>query len=249
MIKQMKFGLIGKNITYSFSRKYFSEKFLKLELDNYSYDNFDLQKIDEFPSIIGKNIKSIQGLNVTIPYKLDIFKYIDEIDEDAEIIGAVNTIKILENGRLKGFNTDAYGFEQSLKPLLRNHIKSGLILGTGGASKAVAFVLDKLNIEYKYVSRNPINNQTVSYDELTEDIMMRHHLIINCTPIGTHPKIDDSPNIPYQFITNGHFLYDLIYNPSETQFLSIGKEKGAVIKNGLQMLELQADKAWEIWTS
>ena len=249
MIKKMRFGLIGRNISYSFSRKYFSDKFSELKLDNYSYDNFDLQTIDEFPSVIGESIQSIQGLNVTIPYKLEVFKYLDEIDEDAKIIGAVNTIKILENGRLKGFNTDVFGFEQSLKPLLKKHVKSALILGTGGASKAVAFVLNKLNITYKFVSRTPKNIQTISYDELTKDVILNHHLIINCTPIGTIPDTDSSPNIPYQFIANKHFLYDLIYNPSETLFLSKGKEKGAIIKNGLQMLELQADKAWEIWTS
>lgn len=245
----MRFGLIGKNISYSFSRKYFSQKFSELKLNNYSYDNFDIKEIDEFPTIIGGNTDSIQGLNVTIPYKLEVFKYIDEIDDDALVIGAVNTIKILDNGRLKGFNTDVYGFEHSLKPLLKKHVKNALILGTGGASKAVAFVLNKLNIEHKNVSRNPRNIETFSYDELTENVMLNHHLIINCTPIGTHPSADDSPNIPYQYLTNKHFLYDLIYNPSETIFLSRGKEKGAIIKNGLQMLELQADKSWEIWTS
>lgn len=249
MVKKIRFGLIGKNISYSFSRKYFDKKFSELKLNNYTYDNFDLEEIDEFPAIIGENIGSIQGLNVTIPYKLEVFKYIDEIDDDALAIGAVNTIKILDNGHLKGFNTDVYGFEHSLKPLLKKHVKSALILGTGGASKAVTFVLNKLNIKHKYVSRNPKNIETFSYDELTENVMLNHHLIINCTPIGTHPSSDVFPKIPYQYLTNKHFLYDLIYNPSETLFLSKGKEKGAIVKNGLQMLELQADKAWEIWTT
>ncbi len=249
MAKKIKFGLIGKNISYSFSKKYFTEKFINLKLDKYSYENFDLKNIDEFPLVLDKNRDMLQGINVTIPYKQEIFGYLDEIDEDARTIGAVNTIKILKNGKLKGFNTDVYGFEQSLKPLLKNHIKNALILGTGGASKAVAFVLNKLGIGFKFVSRKSSNELSILYEQLTEDVMNSHHLIINCTPIGTYPKIENSPIIPYHFLTNSHFLYDLIYNPSETLFLAKGKEKGAIIKNGEQMLKLQADKAWDIWTS
>lgn len=247
MGKKIKFGLIGKDISYSFSQKYFTKKFSQLKLKDYSYENFDLEYIDDLPSVLNKNKESLKGINVTTPYKEEVFMYLDEIDEDAKIIGAVNTIKILENGKLKGFNTDVYGFEQSLVPLLKNHIKKALILGTGGASKAIAFVLDKLKIEYKFVSRNPSNSKTIFYDQLSEDVMKTHHLIINCSPIGTFPNVENSPNIPYQFVGNKHFLFDLIYNPMETKFLASGKKKGAAIKNGERMLELQADKAWKIW--
>lgn len=249
MDKKVKFGIIGKNISYSFSKKYFTKKFIQLKLNHHSYENFDIQSIDELPLILNKNTPYLKGINVTIPYKEEVFKYLDEFEEDAKTIGAVNTIKILNNYRLKGYNTDVYGFEKSLKPLLKKHINKALVLGTGGASKAIAFVLKKLEIEFKFVSRSPINEQTISYSDLTNKIINNHHLIINCTPLGTFPKIENFPDIPYQYLTNKHFLYDLIYNPVETSFLSKGKEMGAVIKNGEQMLILQADKAWEIWNS
>lgn len=249
MDKKVKFGIIGKNISYSFSKKYFTKKFIQLKLNHHSYENFDIQSIDELPLILNKNTPYLKGINVTIPYKEEVFKYLDEFEEDAKTIGAVNTIKILSNYRLKGYNTDVYGFEKSLKPLLKKHINKALVLGTGGASKAIAFVLKKLEIEFKFVSRSPINEQTISYSDLTNKIINNHHLIINCTPLGTFPKIENFPDIPYQYLTNKHFLYDLIYNPVETSFLSKGKEMGAVIKNGEQMLILQADKAWEIWNS
>lgn len=249
MDKKVKYGIIGKNISYSFSKKYFTKKFIQLKLNHHSYENFDIQSIDELPLILNKNTPYLKGINVTIPYKEEVFKYLDEFEEDAKTIGAVNTIKILSNYRLKGYNTDVYGFEKSLKPLLKKHINKALVLGTGGASKAIAFVLKKLKIEFKFVSRSPINEHTISYSDLTNKIINNHHLIINCTPLGTFPKIENFPDIPYQYLTNKHFLYDLIYNPVETSFLSKGKEMGAVIKNGEQMLILQADKAWEIWNS
>jgi len=249
METEIKFGLIGKDISYSFSKKYFSKKFIQLQLDHYSYENFDIQSIDDFPIILNKNINNLKGLNVTIPYKEDIFKYLDEIDEDIKEIGAVNTIKILDDYRLKGYNTDVFGFENSLTPLLKGHIKHALILGTGGASKAVAFVLNRLQISYKFVSRKPKSKQTITYNDLTEEIIKKHHLIINCTPLGTFPNIDKKPNLPYQYLTKDHFLYDLIYNPNVTAFLQQGLKVGAIIKNGKQMLELQADKSWDIWNS
>jgi len=249
METEIKFGLIGKDISYSFSKKYFSKKFIQLQLDHYSYENFDIQSIDDFPIILNKNINNLKGLNVTIPYKEDIFKYLDEIDEDIKEIGAVNTIKILDDYRLKGYNTDVFGFENSLTPLLKGHIKHALILGTGGASKAVAFVLNRLQISYKFVSRKPKSKQTITYNDLTEEIIKKHHLIINCTPLGTFPDIDKKPNLPYQYLTKDHFLYDLIYNPNVTAFLQQGLKVGAIIKNGKQMLELQADKSWDIWNS
>jgi len=241
--KQMhKFGLIGKNISYSFSKEYFLKKFIKLQLKNYSYYNFDIQNMNEFPEIITNDIK---GLNVTIPYKEQVLDFLDEIDEEAVKIGAVNTIKITNN-KLKGFNTDVYGFEESLKPLLQSHHKKALVLGTGGASKAVIYVLKKLSIGYLVVSRNPEEDQ-IQYQEITHEVLKKYAVIINCTPLGTHPNIDSCPDIPYQYISDKHLLYDLIYNPSISKFLSKGKDRGATISNGLKMLELQAEKSWEIW--
>ncbi len=239
-----KFGLVGKNISYSFSKNYFTQKFKDLDLENHQYCNFDIQNIKEFPNIITDNLR---GLNVTIPYKEQVLDFLDEIDEDASKIGAVNTIKITDN-KLKGFNTDVYGFEKSLKPLLKNHHTKALVLGTGGASKAVIFVLEKFSIDYLVVSRNPAINQ-ISYKEMTNEIVKNHPIIINCTPLGTYPNIDDYPDILYQAITGKHLLYDLIYNPVKTKFLSKGEERGSTICSGLGMLELQAEKSWKIWNS
>lgn len=241
------FGLLGKNISYSFSKGYFTEKFKKLKLDNHQYLNFDISNIQEFKNV--KQQELLKGLNVTIPYKQEVIQYLDALDNTAKKIGAVNTIKFFEDGILKGFNTDAYGFKYSLKPLLKKHHNSALILGTGGASKAVAFVLESLEIHYLLVSRNSKNKDVITYDSLTEEIIENHKIIINCTPLGTSPKIELCPNIPYHFLSDNHLLFDLIYNPSISKFLSKGLEKGATIKNGLEMLELQAEESWRIWNS
>ncbi|CAA0236706.1 shikimate dehydrogenase [Tenacibaculum maritimum] len=241
------FGLLGKNISYSFSRGYFTEKFRKEGLKNHKYVNFDIAEITSFLEVVEKHKKDLVGMNVTIPYKLEIFNYLDKIDKEALKVGAVNTIKISKKGKLKGYNTDVYGFEKSLKPLLQKQHDSALILGTGGAAKAIAYVLNKLNVKYKFVSRNPKKKKEIHYIDITEKKLKKYTLIINCTPLGTYPKVEEKPNIPYEFLTRDHLLYDLIYNPKETAFLSSGKERGAVIKNGLEMLELQAEKAWEIW--
>ena len=240
------FGLLGKNISYSFSQGYFTEKFKKLHLNNHQYVNFDIQSIDEFLSII-KNNQNLKGLNVTIPYKQDIMPLLDSINKKARYIGAVNTIKITEKG-LKGYNTDCYGFKKSIKPFLKAHHKKALILGTGGASKAIAFTLDELGIPYKFVSRTASENKT-AYNFLNEHIIKTHQIIINCTPLGTFPNIENKPNIPYKYIGSEHLLYDLIYNPAETAFLKHGRLQGAKTCNGLSMLELQAEKAWKIWNS
>ncbi|WP_439130496.1 shikimate dehydrogenase family protein [Polaribacter sp.] len=240
------FGLLGKNIAYSFSRGYFTEKFKELDLENHNYVNFDLQQIEDLPSVIKEN-KHLQGMNVTIPYKQDVMGFLHELDKTAEDIGAVNTIKITKEGNFKGYNTDVVGFENSILPLLQTHHKHALILGTGGASKAIAYALKKNDIKFKFVSRKPKNNQQISYDGLSEEIIKKYTIIINATPLGTSPDIEKCPNIPYQFITNKHLLYDLIYNPPLTTFLSKGKEKGAIVKNGLEMLQLQAEESWRIW--
>ncbi len=249
MTKRTKLGLIGKNISYSFSKGYFQEKFKNLKINDLTYRNFDIPEIEEFPFLIYHKEEDFLGFNVTIPYKLSIMKYLTAIDEDAKKIGAVNTIKITDDNELIGYNTDIYGFENSLKPLLKPQHKKALILGTGGASKAVAFVFDKLNIEYLFVSRIAKSSTIISYQDLSEELLKSHQLIVNCSPLGTHPNIENCPDIPYELLTDKHFLYDLIYNPSETTFLKHGKERGTIIKNGLEMLELQAEKSWEIWNS
>ena len=239
-----KFGLVGKAISYSFSRGYFEEKFKNLDLPHHSYENFDLDTIEEFPALYA-NTQYLKGLNVTIPYKEAVIPYLDALDDSEKEIGAVNTIKITKKG-LKGYNTDAYGFQMSLEPFLKTHHNNALILGTGGASKAIAYVLKKLNINFKFVSRTG-KNSGLSYEDLNPEIINENALIINCSPVGTYPDIKAKPAIQYSGISEKHLLYDLIYNPEQTAFLTKGKKQGAQICNGLRMLELQAEKAWEIW--
>lgn len=235
------YGLIGKNISYSFSRNYFANKFKKEDIKNSQYINFDIDNLSELNNIF--NTDNF-GFNVTIPYKEAIIPYLDSLDFHAEKIGAVNTIKI-ENEKKIGFNTDWIGFKKSIEPLLNSHHTKALILGTGGASKAVIYALDQLKIETLMVSRYG----EISYEDLSEEIIQNHAIIINCTPVGTFPNVDAAPEIPYHFITKNHFAYDLIYNPAETLFLKKCKEKGAVVKNGLEMLEIQAEASWKIWNS
>lgn len=244
--KPVRFGLLGKNIDYSFSRKYFTEKFRREGLGHCEYVNFDIEDINEFKAI---DLENVKGLNVTIPFKESIIDYLDKIDLNAAQIGAVNTIKVNGDGELIGHNTDAYGFEMSLLPSLGKYHKNALILGTGGASKAIAFVLNKLDITYKFVSRNPKGDNQISYSEITDEEVKNHLLIVNSTPLGTHPDVEKRPDIPYKSITGKHLLYDLIYNPEKSKFLSSGEKQGATIINGLKMLELQAEKSWEIWNA
>jgi len=244
--KNKVFGLLGKHISYSFSRGYFAKKFEVLDLKKHEYRNFDIQDIADFPSILKKEL-FLKGMNVTIPYKEEIIQHLDILDKTAKEIGAVNTIKFTKRGNLKGYNTDVVGFENSISPYLKGHHKFALILGTGGASKAVAYALKKNKIQYKFVSRNPLGKEQISYEDLTKEVVSKYHVIVNCTPIGTSPDIHLSPNIPYQFLTAQHLLFDLIYNPEISAFLSKGKEKGASIKNGYEMLEMQAEESWRIW--
>ncbi len=244
------FGLIGFPLKNSFSINYFTEKFEQLNLENYTYKNFSIEHIDDFPLFLKKN-KDLYGLNVTIPHKIVVMKYLDELDESAKVVGAVNCIKIIRDSeedvhKLIGYNTDIFGFEASLKPLLHLSIKKALILGNGGATKAVAYVLNKIGIEFLVVSRSP-NTHNVSYQSIDENILNQYQLIINCTPVGMFPNIDDMPKIPYQFITPNHIAFDLIYLPEETLFLKKCKEQGATVKNGLDMLHLQAQKALNIF--
>ncbi|AJR03848.1 shikimate dehydrogenase family protein [Siansivirga zeaxanthinifaciens] len=243
-----KLGLLGRNISYSFSRTYFKEKFEKEGIENTTYENFDIDSIEKLPAII-ENTKNLKGLNVTIPYKQEVMPFLDKINKKAKEIGAVNTIKITKKGKLVGYNTDCYGFKKSLQPYLKSSHKNALILGTGGASKAVAYSLKQLGINYKYVSRNLTEGIAYTYQNLTNSVIKEHTIIINCTPLGTFPNIENCPEIPYDAITENHILFDLIYNPAETKFLSFGKQKRATILNGLNMLVLQAEKAWSIWNS
>jgi len=242
-------GLIGFPLSHSFSQKYFSQKFIELGLNDWQYNLFPIEKLAEFPTLLNQN-PDLVGLNVTIPHKVEILNYLDEIDAEATKVGAVNTIKISisANGKkcLKGYNTDIYGFEMSLKPSLQNHPTKALILGTGGASKAVKYVLDKLEIESTFVSRNPQQNQ-ISYISIDEKMLHENLLIVNTTPLGMYPNTDVAPEIPYQYLTKNHLVYDLVYNPEESLFLKKAKQQGAHIKNGLEMLHLQAEKAWEIF--
>lgn len=240
------FGLLGKNIEYSFSRGYFSDKFRDLNLKKYQYVNFDLQNIKDFPAIIDEN-KNLKGINVTIPYKEEVMSFLNKLDKTAKEIGAVNTIKFTKRGNLKGYNSDVVGFEKSIMPLLKTHHKRALILGTGGASKAIAYAFKRNHIKYRFVSRNPEGKKEISYSSLTQEIIEQYTIIVNSTPLGTSPDIEKCPNIPYQFISDKHILFDLIYNPAITTFLAKGKEKGAIIKNGLEMLKLQAEESWRIW--
>lgn len=240
-----RFGLLGRKISYSFSKKYFTDKFNNENFVGCTYENFDIPEITAFPEVI-KNTSDLKGLNVTIPYKETVIPFLDKLSKKAQLIGAVNTIKITKKGKLKGYNTDYYGFKKSLQPLLQPHHKKALILGTGGASKGVAFALDELDITYTFVSREAKENG-IDYDRINATTFDNYQIIINATPLGTSPNVDAFPLLPYEFFTEKHIAYDLIYNPAETQFLKKAKDQGAQIKNGLDMLIFQAEKAWKIW--
>lgn len=243
------FGLIGKSLKHSFSKTYFENKFKKENINDSKYNLFELDSIKELNDII-QNTPKLLGLNVTIPYKESVLSELDEIDITAQKIGAINTIKIDKKTKLKkGYNTDYNGFKNSLKPFLENTHERALILGTGGASKAVSFVLEELNIDYLHVSRTPDNKKQICYNEVNEYVIKYHQIIVNTTPLGMYPSIETMPDIDYSLLSSNHLLYDLVYNPEETIFLKKGKEKGCITINGLQMLKIQAEKSWEIWNS
>lgn len=239
------YALIGHPLTHTFSPAYFSKKFAAEGIDAV-YESHPLKSIADLPQLL-KDHPEIQGLNVTIPYKEAVIPYLHRMDATAAMIQAVNCISI-QGGKLVGHNTDAVGFMQSLVPLLKPHHDKALILGTGGASKAVKHVLNNLGIGWKYVSRTPAQGR-FTYDGLTADVLKEHTLIINTTPLGMHPDLASCPLIPYKALTPDHLLYDLIYNPAETAFLSRGAAQGAATKNGQEMLELQAEVSWQIWKS
>ncbi len=237
----MAYGLIGKNISYSFSEKYFTEKFRKLQLDEVYY-TLDLPDLKDLRTKIKDN--HLKGFNVTIPYKEAVISYLDELDGVAQQIGAVNCVAI-EDEKWIGYNTDAYGFRKSLQPLLNKRITSALVFGTGGASKAIVYVLQNLGIDSTLISRK--GEQT--YEDLSTEKVANHLLLINTTPVGTFPNSEEMLPIPLEGIGKDHLVYDLIYNPEKTKFLKEAEKKGATIKNGYEMLELQAEKSYEIWKS
>lgn len=240
------FGLIGHPLGHSFSKNYFTEKFEREGIDA-RYELFDIDDIALLPEILKD--ECLVGLNVTIPYKERVIPHLDALDERAAEVGAVNVVRIVRDGEhilLTGSNSDVVGFRESIRPLLKPHHKKALILGTGGASKAVVYGLKELNIEWKLVSRTPQKDGFV-YSHLTKEILEEYTVIVNASPVGTYPHDDEAPAIPYEFLTPDHLLYDLVYNPPLTRFLALGQAQGAAIKNGLEMLEKQAVEAWEIW--
>lgn len=243
-----KYGLIGYPLGHSFSKNYFNQKFESEKIDA-EYVNFPIPDIKDFKNVLKEN-PNLYGLNVTLPYKTQVMQYLDEIDDDAKQIGAVNVIKFTKGLfgkiKLKGYNTDVIGFKRSIEPLLIDEHKKALILGTGGASKAVAHGLKQLGVETTFVSRRPAD-WMITYADLTPALINEYKVIVNTTPVGMFPNINECPDIPYNSLTSSHLLYDLLYNPDETLFMKKGKEKGATVKNGLEMLLLQAFAGWEIW--
>lgn len=245
-----KLGLIGFPLGHSFSKKYYLEKFQQEDINDVDYDLYPIEHISDFVPIYSD--KDFYGVNVTIPYKIEVMRYLDELSEEAKSIQAVNCVRIMHSDDgsvyLKGYNTDAYGFETSLKPLLTPKDQKALVLGNGGAAKAVIYALNQLNIAYKLVSRTKQADH-YTYEELDASILSEYTVIINCSPLGTYPNITAYPKLPYEYINENHLCYDLIYNPEETAFLRKGREHGARTKNGYEMLLLQAEKNWEIWNS
>ncbi|HUR67378.1 MAG TPA: hypothetical protein VMZ03_13590 [Chitinophagaceae bacterium] len=238
------FGLIGNSLAHSFSKKYFTEKFEREGMTNCRYELFPLKTIDQLFLIL-RDHPELEGLNVTVPYKKQVLRFLQESQIPVGL-DACNCINIT-SGKLAGYNTDITGFELSIKPLLRSHHTKALVLGNGGATAAVLFVLKKLGISFSIVSRALHDDSSLTYKKVTGDILKQHPIIINTTPLGMHPDEDSCPAIPYQYISDTHLLYDLVYNPAKTMFLKKGEERGAVIKNGEEMLVLQAEESWRIW--
>lgn len=258
------YGLIGYPLSHSFSKKYFTEKFIAEKIKHTAYDLYPLEHIKELPTLLHQN-PNLCGLNVTIPHKVNVMKYLDWIEHDAKTAGAVNCIKVIAESpvsaafsgelgikghdfRLEGYNTDIYGFDGSLSPLLNHHHDKALILGDGGAARAVKCVLENKGIDYVSVTRKPAEGN-ILFSELTPHHIAAYKLIINTTPLGTYPNVDECPPIPYEAIGHHHLLFDLVYNPPLTLFMKKGQERGAATKNGYEMLVLQAEKAWEIWNT
>lgn len=242
------YGLIGYPLGHSFSEKYFADKFARQNIQNCTYRNFEIPEVSLFREL-KEAFPGLMGLNVTIPYKESIIPFLDHLDPEAKAIGSVNCISFNEMGESTGYNTDAYGFYHSIKPFLENKYERALILGTGGSSKAVAYVLQRLGLKVFHATRNPRQSHHLHYNDLSAENIIHFPLIVNTTPLGMFPDTDEFPPVPYEGLSDRHFLYDLIYNPAETIFLRKGREKGAQTGNGLLMLQLQAEKSWMIWNS
>ncbi|MCA6451558.1 MAG: shikimate dehydrogenase [Chitinophagaceae bacterium] len=241
-----RFGLLGYPLSHSFSQKYFTEKFARLGLTDCVYENFSLPDIAALSDVL-QSKKDLRGFNITIPYKKQVLAFVDEVSPVVKAIGACNCVNIKDGKRI-GHNTDVVGFEQSLRPFLKAHHTRALVLGTGGASAAVVYVLQQLGIAVQYVSRTA-SEQAIAYEQVDEALLSSHHLIVNTTPLGMYPNVEECPPLPYQCLTPLHHLYDLIYNPAETRFLANGKARGASVQNGQEMLVLQAEESWRIWNS
>lgn len=241
-----KFGLVGKTLGHSFSKSYFEEKF-KREGLNHTFENFELPVIEEIQHVF--SISDLVGFSVTIPYKEQIIPFLDSLSEEAKAIGAVNCVHLSADGQKTGYNTDAFGFHQMIKPFLTNEHERAIILGTGGASKAVAYVLKNIGLDVLWISRNPGNDKEFRYEAINEYMLRACKVVVNCTPVGTFPNVDDCVPFPFEFLTESHLCIDLIYNPEETSFLRESRLKGATTLNGLSMLKEQANKAWNIWNS
>ena len=241
-----RFGLIGKTLSHSFSKNYFTQKFVREHIDNCRYDLFELPAIEDLPALLHSH-PDLEGLNVTIPYKQEVIPYLDETSEVVQEIGACNCIKIT-GGKLVGFNTDVVGFKNSLEPYLLPIHNRALVLGTGGAAKAVQYALKQLQIEYKLVSRRKTSDG-LGYEDIGEEILDQYPLIINTTPLGTYPNVDEAPPIPYTYLSPRHLLFVLVFNPAKTKFLQNGEAQGARIANGHEMLVLQAEESWRIWNA
>ena len=243
-----KYGLIGYPLGHSFSKNFFNDKFQAENIEA-EYVNFEISSIQELKSVITNN-PDLRGLNVTIPYKEQVIPFLDKISDQVKLIGAVNVIAFERlKGKLKliGYNSDIIGFKNSIEPLLTPDHKKALVLGTGGSAKAIYYGLKQLGVEPTFVSREKTSPDVLTYDDLLPEIMESHQVIVNCTPVGMWPNIEDCPNIPYHLLTESHLLYDLLYNPNETLFMKRGKEHEAVVKNGLEMLLLQAFASWDFW--
>lgn len=250
-MKKRLYGLIGFPLGHSFSQRYFTEKFFREGITDARFELFPIEDINLLPALIQKQ-PDLAGLSVTIPYKEQVIPFLDELDESAASVGAVNNIRVGFNGSkpyLKGYNTDVYGFSKSLGQIFIPENSKALVLGTGGASKAITHVLNQRNIDYLLVSRKPSSEGQISYQQLTSELIEDYQLIINATPVGTYPQVNQSPPLPYSALTQGHILFDLVYNPTLTLFLKQGQEKGCKVKNGESMLYFQAQKSWEIWNS
>lgn len=247
----MKLGLIGKSLEHSFSKQYFNEKFKAEAIDGYTYENYEINTIEAIKPLILS--EKLNGFNVTIPYKEAIIPFLDEVDLVAEEIGAVNTVKVVWAGnsfKLVGYNTDSFGFHQLIKPFFKSRHERILVLGTGGASKAVAYLLKKqYGATVLFASRKPTQGKIINWNDVNDNVIHFHKMIVNTTPLGTYPNLEETPKIPLEKVTNAHLFVDLVYNPKETTFLKNGKEKGAVILNGLTMLHQQAEMAWRIWNN